>query len=127
MGYDKIYSGTFALVGAAAFLGGVVRMTISLTVILIESTNQITYGLPIMVVLMVGHFLNISSRTKSFTDLRKGGGGGGGAEYGFPPVPTFQSNVVSYVASDIADFSNSIVCIECSHGRHGQLNCGKEY
>ena len=53
VGYTNIYSGTFALMGSAAFLGGVVRMTISLTVILIESTNEISYGLPIMVVLMV--------------------------------------------------------------------------
>lgn len=53
IGLGHIYSGTFALIGAAAFLGGVVRMTISLTVILIESTNEITYGLPIMVTLMV--------------------------------------------------------------------------
>uniref|UniRef100_UPI00398F5849 H(+)/Cl(-) exchange transporter 6 isoform X2 n=1 Tax=Pristiophorus japonicus TaxID=55135 RepID=UPI00398F5849 len=62
IGMTHIYSGTFALVGAAAFLGGVVRMTISLTVILIESTNEITYGLPIMVTLMVakwtGDFFN---------------------------------------------------------------------
>ncbi|XP_071945627.1 H(+)/Cl(-) exchange transporter 6-like [Antedon mediterranea] len=53
VGYKNIYTGTFALMGSAAFLGGVVRMTISLTVILIESTNEISYGLPIMVVLMV--------------------------------------------------------------------------
>lgn len=53
IGLGHIYSGTFALIGAAAFLGGVVRMTISLTVILMESTNEITYGLPIMITLMV--------------------------------------------------------------------------
>ncbi|PIO16351.1 hypothetical protein AB205_0009200, partial [Aquarana catesbeiana] len=52
LGLTHIYSGTFALIGAAAFLGGVVRMTISLTVILIESTNEISYGLPIMITLM---------------------------------------------------------------------------
>ncbi|XP_077998809.1 H(+)/Cl(-) exchange transporter 6-like [Glandiceps talaboti] len=53
LAYDHIYSGSFALIGAAAFLGGVVRMTISLTVIMIESTNEISYGFPLMVTLMV--------------------------------------------------------------------------
>ncbi|XP_002740900.1 H(+)/Cl(-) exchange transporter 6 [Saccoglossus kowalevskii] len=57
LGYHHIYSGTFALIGAAAFLGGVVRMTISLTVILIESTNEISYGFPIMVTLMVAKWV----------------------------------------------------------------------
>ncbi len=49
----SLYPGTYALIGAASFLGGVVRMTISLTVILIETTNDIEYGLPIVITLMV--------------------------------------------------------------------------
>ncbi|XP_076451298.1 H(+)/Cl(-) exchange transporter 6-like [Babylonia areolata] len=56
-GYKSVYSGTYALIGAAALLGGIVRMTISLTVILIESTNEISYGLPIMIVLMVAKWV----------------------------------------------------------------------
>jgi len=48
----QIDPGTFALIGAASFLGGVVRMTISLTVILMEATNNVTYGLPIMFAIM---------------------------------------------------------------------------
>ena len=49
----QVDPGTYAIIGAAAFMGGVMRMTISLTVILIETTQQISYGLPIMVTLMV--------------------------------------------------------------------------
>ncbi|VDM48197.1 unnamed protein product [Toxocara canis] len=45
--------GKYALAGAAAQLGGVVRMTVSLTAIIVEATKNITFGLPIMLVLMV--------------------------------------------------------------------------
>ena len=51
--FPEIPPATFALIGSAAFMGGVMRMTISLTVILIETTQQISYGLPIMITLMV--------------------------------------------------------------------------
>lgn len=45
--------GKYALVGAAANLGGATRMTLSLTVIVIECTGDITFGVPIMLSLIV--------------------------------------------------------------------------
>uniref|UniRef100_A0A673VKR5 Chloride voltage-gated channel 7 n=1 Tax=Suricata suricatta TaxID=37032 RepID=A0A673VKR5_SURSU len=44
--------GKYALMGAAAQLGGIVRMTLSLTVIMMEATSNVTYGFPIMLILM---------------------------------------------------------------------------
>lgn len=45
-------SGTYALVGAAAMIGGVCRNTLSLTVMMVEATGNLDYVLPIMLALL---------------------------------------------------------------------------
>ncbi|CAD5229172.1 unnamed protein product [Bursaphelenchus okinawaensis] len=49
--------GKYALAGAAAQLGGVVRMTISLTAIIMEATKDITFVMPIMITLWAAKFV----------------------------------------------------------------------
>ncbi|CAH1786426.1 unnamed protein product [Owenia fusiformis] len=49
--------GAFALIGAASFFGGVSRLTMSLTVIMIELTNDVLFLLPIMVTIMVSKWV----------------------------------------------------------------------
>lgn len=59
-----IVPGTYALMGAVGMLGGVSRMTISLSVILMETTQNLQFLLPIMMILLiskwVGDLFNIS-------------------------------------------------------------------
>lgn len=49
--------GAFALIGAAAFFGGVSRLTMSLTVIMVELTNDVQFLLLIMVAIMVSKWV----------------------------------------------------------------------
>lgn len=49
-------SGTYALMGAVAVMGGMTRMTISLTVMLLEATGDMQYVLPLMLTVMAARF-----------------------------------------------------------------------
>jgi len=49
--------GVFALIGAAAFFGGVSRLTMSLTIIMIEITNDVHMLLPIMVAIITSKWV----------------------------------------------------------------------
>jgi chloride channel 7 len=50
---SSIDPGKYALIGAASTLAGIMRMTLSLTVIITEATGDISLGLPIMFSMMV--------------------------------------------------------------------------
>ena len=49
--------GTYAIIGAAATLGGVTRMTVSIVVIMFELTGALTYVLPIMIAVMISKWV----------------------------------------------------------------------
>jgi chloride channel 3/4/5 len=52
-----ITPGTYAIIGAAAALAGVARMTVSIVVIMFELTGALTYVLPIMIAVMIAKWV----------------------------------------------------------------------
>lgn len=61
--------GIFALVGAAAFLAGVSRMTISLAVIMFELTGQLDYVVPHMLAILVAKWVADAVSSEGVYDL----------------------------------------------------------
>ncbi|KAA6409117.1 MAG: chloride channel 3 [Lasallia pustulata] len=64
-----ISPGIFAMVGAAAFLAGVSRMTISLCVIMFELTGELEYIVPHMIAIMVAKWVADALEGEGVYDL----------------------------------------------------------
>jgi chloride channel 3/4/5 len=64
-----ISSGIFAMVGAAAFLAGVSRMTVSLTVIMFELTGEVDYIPPFMIAILVAKWVADALSSEGVYDL----------------------------------------------------------
>ncbi|KAJ9668596.1 hypothetical protein H2201_001238 [Coniosporium apollinis] len=64
-----ISPGIFAMVGAAAFLAGVSRMTISLCVIMFELTGELEYIVPHMIAILVAKWVADALGKESVYDL----------------------------------------------------------
>jgi chloride channel 3/4/5 len=64
-----ISPGIFAMVGAASFLAGVSRMTVSLTVIMFELTGEVDYIAPFMIAILTAKWVADAMSAESVYDL----------------------------------------------------------
>jgi chloride channel 3/4/5 len=76
-----ISPGFYAVIGSAAMLGGVTRMTISLVVILFELTGALSHVLPIMIAVMVSKWVGDAFNRQGIYDAWI-------ALHGYPFIPT---------------------------------------
>ncbi len=56
-GYPFASPGAYAVIGAASMLGGILRLSLSMAIILLEATGNAFFSLPLMVTLMVARFV----------------------------------------------------------------------
>ena len=56
-GYPLASPGAYAVIGAASMLGGILRLSLSMTIILLEATGNAFFSLPLMVTLMTARFV----------------------------------------------------------------------
>ncbi|KAG0649985.1 Chloride transporter -3 [Hyphodiscus hymeniophilus] len=66
---SDISPGIFAMVGAAAFLAGVSRMTVSLAVIMFELTGEVDYIPPFMIAILVAKWVADALSSEGVYDL----------------------------------------------------------
>ncbi|KAG1458982.1 hypothetical protein G6F46_006445 [Rhizopus delemar] len=101
-----ITPGTYAFLGAAAALGGVMHITVSVVVIMFELTGQITYILPTMIALMVTRAVNDWFKSGGIADryIRLNGYpilDGDEQVFGVPVSHVMQTNMTVMTAADM--------------------------
>lgn len=67
--FESISPGIFAMVGAAAFLAGVSRMTVSLAVIMFELTGEVNFILPFMIAILTSKWVADAISEEGVYDL----------------------------------------------------------
>lgn len=86
--------GLYAMVGAAAVLGGVTRMTVSLVVIMFELTGRLEFIVPMMAAVMFAKWIGDAIQTKGIYDAHI-------ALNGYPFLDSKEEFSHSTVAADV--------------------------
>ena len=93
-GENCMTPGLYAMVGAAATLGGVTRMTVSLVVIMFELTGSVDWIVPIMVTVMAAKWVGDSIEKQGVYDAHIG-------LNGYPFLDSKDEFVYTTIAADV--------------------------
>ncbi|KAI0243698.1 hypothetical protein L0F63_002108 [Massospora cicadina] len=94
----------YAMVGAAAMLGGVTRLTVSLVVIMFELTGSVDYVLPVMISVMTSKWVGDAFGKGGLTDglIRL---------YGYPYLDQREEYALPYTANSVMTRVEDLVTI----------------